>query len=287
MTVWAQFGRATVRQHGLDGALHLSQALATLAHNPVTTGLQVHQVAFFQVNNLIGHTCQSHGIAGQEALATFFANTQNQRGARTCAHHAAGFILVHHADGVGAMQTSRCSLHGFKQIAAVEAVHQVCDDFGVGLAGKHIALGLQFGTQSFVVFNDAVVHQCHAGRRIGISHSRDARAMTEVRVGVTHCWLTMGGPASVGNTGQASHMLGLYLLHQLGHTVGGACTLQAQAQTIGIGCLHGNAAGVITTVFKTLQALNQNRNDIAMGNRSNNATHRCTPSVLICSACYA
>lgn len=55
---------------------------------------------------------------------------------------------MHHANGECAMQTGSCSLHRFKQIAAVETVHQMGNDFRVGLARKDIALALQFATQA-------------------------------------------------------------------------------------------------------------------------------------------
>jgi hypothetical protein len=41
-------------------------------------------------------------------------------------------------------------------------VNQVGNDFGVGLAQEHIALGLQFTAQFFVVLDDAVVNQGNA-----------------------------------------------------------------------------------------------------------------------------
>ncbi|MPM84771.1 hypothetical protein SDC9_131847 [bioreactor metagenome] len=175
------------------------------------------------------------------------------------------------------MQASRRGLHGLEKIAVVEAVHQVSNDLGVGLAGKYIALGLQLGTQGFVVLDDAVVHQGHACRRIGIGHGRDAGTMAEVGMGIAHRRLAVSGPAGMGNAGETFHMLGLDLLHQLGHAGCRARTLQTQAQAAGIRCLYSHTTGVITTILQPLQTLDQNRNNIAMRHRSNNATHRGTP----------
>jgi carbonic anhydrase len=81
----------------------------------------------------------------------------------------------------------------------------------------------------------------------------------------------------MGNAGETFHMLGLDLLHQLGHAGCGARTLQALAQAVGIRCLYSHTTGVITAILQSLQTLDQNRNDIAMRHRSNNATHRGTP----------
>jgi hypothetical protein len=38
------------------------------------------------------------------------------------------------------------------------AVHEMGDDFGIGLAVEDVALGLQLGAQFLVVLDDAVVH---------------------------------------------------------------------------------------------------------------------------------
>ncbi|KAG0925522.1 hypothetical protein G6F32_013531 [Rhizopus arrhizus] len=50
---------------------------------------------------------------------------------------------------------------------------QVCDDFGVGLAFKHVAHGLQLGAQFVVVFDDAVVDQRNA--RLVVAQAREMR----------------------------------------------------------------------------------------------------------------
>ena len=91
-------------------------------------------------------------------------------------------------------------LDGLEQVAVVQAVDQVGDDLGVGLAVKHIALGLQGSAQFVVVFNDAVVHQRNAARA---ADCISARAVAEVGVGVVHGRCAMGGPAGVGNAGGA------------------------------------------------------------------------------------
>ncbi len=72
------------------------------------------------------------------------------------------------------------------------------DHLGVGLAAKDVALGLQGGTQFVVVFNDAVVHQGNSPRALrGIISRIDARAVTEMRMGVVYRWRAMRGPAGM------------------------------------------------------------------------------------------
>ena len=133
-------------------------------------------------------------------------------------------VFVEHGHRIGAVQLQQRGFDRLKQIALVQAVHQVGDDFGVGLAGKHIAFGLQRGAQGVVVFDDAVVHQRHARGAVGL---RRLRAVAEMRVGVAHRRRAMGGPARVGNAGAAFSVVCLYLRHQFGHPVGAARPAQA------------------------------------------------------------
>ena len=73
--VRAQFCRAAVGNHRFDFALH---GFLCLVQNPVFTELNVNQIAFFKVNDLVCHASQSHRVAGQKILLIGFAHTQNQ-----------------------------------------------------------------------------------------------------------------------------------------------------------------------------------------------------------------
>ncbi|MNV05474.1 hypothetical protein D3C71_958130 [compost metagenome] len=265
-------------QHGAHGALFGRECGTVLAHDPVAAQLQVHQVTLFQINDLVSDARQGHGIAGQKVLCAPVSNPQDQRRTGACTHHAVRFVLVHHGDGVGAMQLGHGGLHGVEQVAAVVAVHQVGDDFGVGLAHKHIAACLQRLAQFFVVFNDAVVHQGYAACALGLRVC--ASAVAEVRVGVVHGGRAMGGPAGVGNAGGTVDVFGGHLLQQLSHAGGAAGALQAcRARCIEAGGMYRHAAGVIAPVFKPLQALDEDGNDVARRDRADDAAHGVCPWV--------
>ena len=180
-----------------------------------------------------------------------------------------GFVFVNHGQCISTVQALEGGQHRLQQIAVIQTVHQVHDDFGVGLAEKLIALALQVAAQAFIVLNDAVVHQTHAGRQWrgavqcadgGFRHGHGACA--EVGVSVVHGRHAVGGPARVGDAGVALKGLAGYLVSrklglQFGHSAGGACALQPT-------CMDGDAAGVITPVFQPLQALNQDGDDVAV-----------------------
>lgn len=88
-----------------------------------------------------------------------------------------------------------------------------------------------------------------------------------MRVGVMHRRHTVSGPACVSNTQSAVDTILLCLGGQFSHALGAAGATQL------VVLQDGNAARVITTVFKALEALNQNRNDVARTNGADDATH--------------
>ena len=176
-----------------------------------------------------------------------------------------GFIAVQHGDGVAAAQVGAGGLHGFKQIALVEAVDEVDDDFGVGLAGEAVAPGLKASAQLFMVFDDAVVHQRDAA--LGVIACLRERPHAEVRMGVVNGGCAVCGPARVRDAGAAVQVFGLRLAGQIGHARDAAHPRQPAPG------MHGHAAGVVPPVFQPLQALYQQAHDVARRNRAYDAAH--------------
>ena len=250
VAVGSQFGRATVRLHGLDRA---RGRLVGLVDHPIPAQLHVHQVALFQVDDLVGYARKRHGVAGQEVLAAFLSHAQDQRRAGTGTDHPVRLVLAENGDRIRAVQLRDACLHRLEQVALVQAVDQVADHLGIGLAAEVVALGLERSTQFIVVFDDAVVGQ---GNASGLAAGALARAMAEVGMSVVHGGRAMGGPARMGNAGGALEMLLLDLGQQFGDPVRAAGAFQA----IGV---HRHAARVIAAVFEPLQALDQDGDDIA------------------------
>src|SRR5690606_16738287 len=120
----------------------------------------VGNVAVFQINDLIGGTCQCQGVGSQEILV--IAQTHYQGRTLAGTNHTMRLVAAEHSNGVSPFQTAHCTLHSIEQIVVVQVVDQVGNHFSVGLAFKHITLLLQLGAQLVVVFNNAVVHQGNA-----------------------------------------------------------------------------------------------------------------------------
>jgi hypothetical protein len=182
-------------------------------------------------------------------------------------------VLVHHGDGEAALQLRHGGAHGLEQVALVQAVHEVGDDFRVGLAGEDVAARLELRVQLLMVLDDAVVHQRHApgAHRLGGGH---AGAVAEMRMRVVHRRRAVRRPARVRDAGRALQATAGHLLQQLRHARGAARTLQAAGRPAAqAGLVHGHAAGIVAAVFEPLQALDEKGNDVARGNRADDAAH--------------
>ncbi len=119
--------------------------------------MQVDHITFVQVNDLISGAGQCHGIRCEKIFA--FADADNQRRSLSCADDAMWFVAAKHRNRIGAMQALDRLLHGVEQVARIQRVDQMGNHFGIGLAFKCIAGGLQFCAQLVMVFDNAVVHQ--------------------------------------------------------------------------------------------------------------------------------
>ncbi len=78
MAIRPELGGSTVRHDGLDRALRRSNRLVCLVHQPILAQLHIHLIAFFQVDDLVGHTGQCHGVTGQKMLLPVLAHAQYQ-----------------------------------------------------------------------------------------------------------------------------------------------------------------------------------------------------------------
>ena len=271
VAIRAELDGAAVRGDGAHrsvGGVH-AHVLAGTGRDvldPVAARLQVHHVAFFQIDDLVGHAGQGHGVGRQEALAAVGAAHAHHQGravART--DDALRLVAVEGGDGVGAGQALRGGLDSGKQVAVIEVVDQVGDDLGVGLAQEDVALGLQLAAQLFVVLDDAVVHH---GQATGLGGGGvGTGAVGEVRVGVVHRGRAVRGPAGVGDAQSAGDAVRRGLRFELGHALGAARAAQLAVLQ------HGHAAGVITAVLEALEAFDKNRRDVARPDGADDATH--------------
>ena len=267
VAVGAEFGGTAVRVHRLYRTVGCFQAL-TGVFDPVLAWLQVDHVAFFQIDDLVGHAGQCHGIAGQ-VVGAVGRQAQDQRRTGAATNHAIRLVTRDHCHGIGAVQARQRFLHRHEQVAVVDGIDQVGNHLGIGLAVKLVALGTQFGAQLLVVFDDAVVHQ--RDTRLAFDGSPfGLRAKAEMRVCVVRGRHAVRGPARVRDAGIAAQAILLHLLQQLGDTGRAAGALQTVIP-------DSHAAGVIAAVLQALQALHQHRHHIVRTHTSNDSAHSSSP----------
>ena len=134
-------------------------------------------------------------------------------------------------------------------------VHPMRDHLGIGLGAELIAGALELATQFEVVLDDAVVD--------------DGEAVAgEMRMGVALARHPVRRPAGMRQTHVACDRgVGERLLEHA-HLARGAQPPQLVALVD-----DRDARGVIATVFQPLQAIEQHRHDVAIGDTADNAAH--------------
>ena len=176
---------------------------------------QFRTVAFFKVDDTLRDLHQRRGIRCCEILAS--AETEQQR--RTHARHYQTLIIrfVDHRNGVGADQFTQTEAHSFKQIAAgfQMPVHQMSNDFGVGIRDKGVTEAAKLVAHFLVVLDDAVVHHRHATRDVGM--------------GILFGRCAVCRPAGMCNADPAGDVAGLCNTFKLGDAASAAYPLQLVA----------------------------------------------------------
>ena len=159
------------------------------------------------------------------------------------------------------MKAGAGCLNSGKQVVVVVAVFvvdAVGNHFGVGLRLKRVAQALQAGAFGFEVFDNAVVN--HGDLLLGLAGY--------MRVGIGLGNAAVGGPAGVADAQVAVHAFGNSGFGHQGHAANTAHAFDAA------GGAHGNAGGVVATVFQPFQAVGEKINHIVVGaDGANDAAH--------------
>ncbi len=134
-------------------------------------------------------------------------------------------------------------------------MNTVRDDLGVGLRGELIAQPREILTQLLVILDDAVVDD------------RDAVAR-DVRVRIALVRHAMGCPARVGDAEMTGGRCGGQRLGELRDLADGT-----QPRDRGAAIQHRDAGRVVAAIFEALQALDQDRDDVTSGDRSDDSAH--------------
>ena len=128
------------------------------------------------------------------------------------------------------------------------------DHLGVRLTREFVTLRSEPRAKFFVIFNDPVVHDAD-------------RAVGEVRMGVRHFGRAVRRPTRVRDAGRGFELLSFDLRLQFRDARDGPGAAKAALGR------HGDAAGVVTSVFEAAQPFEQYGNDVSTAHGRNDATH--------------
>ena len=199
---------------------------------------------------------QERGDVGRDEVL-LLAKSDQERAAGAREHDAVRVLAPHHGKRIGAPQFGDGLLHGLEEVAAPGQVivNAVRDDLGIGVRGELVAGALEFGPELLVVLDDAVMDDRNAVAR-------------DVRMGVLLVRHAVRRPARVGDAEVAGSRMRGQGVRELRHLAHGA-----QARDRGAAVQDGDAGRVIAAVFEAPQALDQDRDDVPVSNRSDDAAH--------------
>jgi len=161
---------------------------------------------------------------------------------------------VGHGDSESALDDTQRQLHGLDQIAVVEIIDQVGQDFGIGLGFELVALVGQLDLQGGMVFDDTVVDQGDLPRHVGMGIDLVGRPVGRP-TGVTDPAGSLEGIPVKGRF-QIDY-LALLLDHVL--TAGGH---------------DGQTRAVVPPIFQPFEAFEQDRGRVRGSHHSNYSAHR-------------
>ena len=202
-------------------------------------------------------------VGGEEELA--LADADDGGRAHAGGDELVGVVGGHDSDGEGSGEVLDGLADGFfeGEVGGVFELllDEVGDDLGVGLGDELVALGGELLLEGEVVFDDAVMDDDEGAGAVA------------VRVRVLFGGAAVGGPAGVADAeGAVDGVVGDDGL-EVAQLAGGAAELQG-ALAIGAGATaDGDAGGVITAIFKTTEAFDNDRDDGFRTDVTNDSTH--------------
>ena len=188
-----------------------------------------------------------------------FAQTDNHRAVLANCEQGVWIVGAQDAQCIRAADAVQHLDERADQIAVVQVVEQLCDNFGIGLRAEYHAVCLQFFLERDIILNDAVVHHGDA-----VAHAR-----MRVRVDVVRCAVCC--PAGVSDAERAGYAArSVYLFAQDSQT-----TLRLDGANLVRE--YSDACRVITAVLQFFQTFQQEGCRLLMAGIAYDSTHDSLP----------
>ena len=214
-------------------------------------GSQGDHLAVVEVDDLARVPHDRRDVRSQVVDA--LADPHHQRAALAGADDRFGVVAVDDGHAEGPLDHAQGALDGLHQVPVVEVLHQVSQDFGVGLRLEHVALLAELDLQGPVVLDDPVVDE---GDLAGA-----------VRMGVDPVGRPVGRPAGVGDAAGPAQILALAGLLQ-----GGDLAFLLDHE-LAAGPHDRQPGAVVAPVLQALEALEQHLCRILGSGHSDDAAH--------------
>src|SRR6185437_6330041 len=252
MPVLTLFGRIRGELALADGTL---DSVAVAIEDSDGCAANLGDVTFFKEHEAPRHRQQRRNIGGDEVLLD--TEPHDDGAPLPSQNDAVRIALAHDGERIGAFELGDGCADRLEQIAyGLEmAMHAMGDHLGIRLRGELVTAALELGAQLLMVLDDAVMNDRESVAR-------------DVRMGIALARHAVGRPARVRDAELAVRRIVIERVLQRLHLADGA-----QALELVMAVDHGDPSRVVAAIFEPAQALHQNGNYVALGNRSDDSTH--------------
>ena len=250
---------------GGDLPVHLMALLFHRAEigvvHPAVVGGELGDLPVVQVADLPGVADDRRHVGGHEVEP--LPKAQDERAVLPGGDQPVGAVGAQNPQGIGPLDAVEHLGDRVQDIAVIVVLQQMGHHFRVGLGDKMHAVGLEKFLDLGVVFDDAVMYH------------RDAAVLAHVGVGVDVGGFPVGGPAGVAQADAPGHASGC--LHLAGQRLDAALGLDDPEALLRV--VDGHPGRVISPVFQTAQAVQQNRRRFLFPCKSYDPAHNGSPSL--------
>ena len=230
-------------------------------------GRELGKLTVLEHHDIAGGVDERDDIGGD--IGAGLARADHDRGILAGHGNHAGLVSAHGGQTIGTDHVGASLAHGGRQVVrlGISLFDQMREDLGIGLALKVVAAALQLFAQLGEVLDNAVVDD------------GDATIAAGVGMGVDNGRLAVSGPAGMADTaGSVAVDIGKLAL-QARNLTHAADDIEVSRGALAH--LERDARGVITAIFHTLKARDQNVLCNIRAGVADNSAHRINPFVRV------